>query len=232
MKNSFSIMIFIPVLMVMFSCTGTGNNPRAGLNPKVWLHRANDPNKAKALQYKYSGMEIDVMYSDNGVFYIKHDEDEADDITLNNWLSKLNDVTYLGLWFDLKNLNKDNHIAAAKDLADIREKYDLQGKIYVESDNCEFLKSFEDRDFRVSYYIPWYAADSVADTIENNIKKYELKTISGYYDKYDFMKQRFSGVNKLIWYHKHDTAQRNYYINLANSEEKIDVILVADDDYK
>lgn len=232
MKTSKIITICICILALIASCSTNNINhtPRKDLNPKIWLHRANDPAKAKFFQYKYSGMEIDVYYDATlNNFIIQHDEDENSRITLDEWLSSIENPSDLGIWLDMKNLSKENKKSAVEKLIQIKNTFNLNGKIYVESDNCSELDIFEKENFHTSYYIPWYAADSIADSIRNSIEKYNLKTISGYYDKYDFMKRQFPEINKLIWYHKNDSATRSYYINLANNEEKIDVLLVTDD---
>ena len=67
----------------------------------------------------------------------------------------------------------------------------------------------------------------VTDEIRDNILKYRLRTISGYFFQYQFMKDSFPEMRKLIWYEHYDTAARNSYIRLANDDDKTDVILVA-----
>lgn len=225
------LLITICISALIVGCSNNNNDrPRKNLNPKIWLHRANDTNKAKYFQDKYSGMEIDVFFDESrDTFVIKHDEGENSDITIEEWLSSIENPTDIGLWLDLKNLTSTNKNAIVSRLKLIRKEFNLKGKIYVESDNCDDLDVFKNEGFSTSYYIPWYAADSIAETLRETINKNKQKTISGYHDKYDFMKRQFPDTYKLIWYHEHDTAKRNYYINLANSEEKIDVLLVADD---
>ena len=128
--------------------------------------------------------------------------------------------------------------ASAKELARIRKAYRLKGTIIVESSNTKCLKAFDDLHFRTSYYIPFaipYELDNeklqkLTDSIRNNVETYGLKTISGYWFQYQFMKDSFPETRKLIWYELYDTAVRNQYINLAIEDKKTDVILVAVED--
>ena len=203
---------------------------------KVWLHRANDIAKAQYFQDKYDGLEVDVHFVDSlNMFVVQHDFGANSKLQLEDWFASLDNPSNLGFWIDYKNLDKGNMSASAAEMERLRKKYKLNNRVIVESSNAECLQAFTDKDFRTSYYIPYSKPDSdshekmqkVTDEIRKNIKKYNLKTISGYFFQYQFMKDSFPEMRKLIWYHRYDTTERNNYIRLANEDDKTDVILVA-----
>lgn len=231
MKRRFLIIVAVLLTVVALSCARPSDKPS-----KVWLHRANDIAKARYFQNDYAGLEVDVHFVDSlNTFIIKHDFDEVSDHRLEDWFASLEHRSKLGFWIDFKNLNNKNKGAAAKEMTRLRKAYNLQGIIIVESSNAQCLKVFEDMDFRTSYYIPFAYPDTdghekmqkVTDKIRDNIEKYELKTISGYFFQYQFMKDSFPDVRKLIWYEHYDPAVRDSYIRLVEADDMTDVILVA-----
>ena len=187
---------------------------------KVWLHRANDIAKAQYFQDKFDGLEVDVHFVDSlNTFVVQHDFGANSDLRLEDWIASLDNRSELCYWIDFKNLDKGNMRAASKEMARLRKTYKLKNWIIVESSN----------------YIPFAYPDleghekmqAVTDEIRENIRKYKLRTISGYYFQYQFMKDSFPEMRKLIWYEQYDTVGRNNYIRLANEDNKTDVILVA-----
>lgn len=225
------ILIVVFLTVFAFSC-----NKPSELPPKVWLHRANDVAKAQYFQDKYAGLEIDVHFIDSlNTFIIKHDSDENSDRRLDDWFASLDRRSELGFWIDFKNLDYGNMEAAAKEMARLRETYNLKGMIIVESWNAGCLKAFNDLNFRTSYYIPFEYPDRIGeeklqkltDNIRDKIEKYDLTTISGYFFQYQFMKDSFPEMRKLIWYELYDPEVRSKYIREVNEDANTDVILVA-----
>ena len=229
MKRFFGIIVVV-LAVVALSC-----QPQERPS-KVWLHRANDIAKAQYFQDKFDGLEVDVHFVDSlNTFIVKHDFDEVSDQRLEDWIASLDNRSKLCFWIDFKNLDKDNMRAASKEMARLRKTYKLKNWIIVESSDAECLTAFRKRKFRTSYYIPFAYPDleshekmqAMTDEIRENIRKYKLRTISGYYFQYQFMKDSFPEMRKLIWYEHYDTVERNHYIKLANEDDKTDVILVA-----
>lgn len=174
---------------------------------KVWLHRANDIAKAQYFQDKYAGLEVDVHFVDTlNTFVVQHDFGANSTLMLEEWFASLDNRSNLGFWIDFKNLDKGNMRASAKEMARLRKNYKLKNRIIVESSNAECLKAFKKKKFCTSYYIPFAYPDSddqekmqtITDEIRENIKKYDLKTISGYFFQYQFMKDSFPEMRKLI----------------------------------
>lgn len=230
MKKIFGI---IAIFLTVFICSCTKPSEKSS---KVWLHRANNVAKAQYFQDKYAGLEVDVHFVDSlNTFIIKHDFDEQSDRRLESWFASLEKRSKLGFWIDFKNLDYGNMEAAAKEMARLRETYNLQGMIIVESSNAGCLKAFDDLNFRTSYYIPFEYPDRIGEeklqkltnSIRDKIEKYDLTTISGYFFQYQFMKDSFPEMRKLIWYELYDPEVRNKYIREVNEDANTDVILVA-----
>lgn len=224
--------VVIVLAVVALSCQPQGRSS------KVWLHRANDIAKAKHYQDQYAGLEVDVHFVDSlNTFLIKHDVDEPSELRLEEWIASLERRSELGFWLDFKNLDQSNKEASAKETARLRETYRLNGTIIVESSNAGCLKAFDDLHFRTSYYIPWAYPDTLShealqkltDKIRKNVTENNLKTISGYSFQYQYMKDSFPEMHKLIWYELNDAKVRDQYIKLANEDALTDVILVAVD---
>ena len=181
---------------------------------------------------------MDVHFVDSlNTFLIKHDVDEPSELRLEEWIASLERRSELGFWLDFKNLDQSNKEASAKETARLRETYRLNGTIIVESSNAGCLKAFDDLHFRTSYYIPWAYPDTLShealqkltDKIRKNVTENNLKTISGYSFQYQYMKDSFPEMHKLIWYELNDAKVRDQYIKLANEDALTDVILVAVD---
>jgi len=231
MKKIFGIIVLVISAVCVVSCSKTAEKPS-----KVWLHRANDIAKAQYFKDKYAGLEVDVHFVDSlNTFVVQHDFGANSKLRLEDWFASIDNRSNLGFWIDFKNLDYSNMEAAAKEMARLRESYNLKGMIIVESSNAGCLKVFDDLHFRTSFYIPFAYPDqldkeklqNLTDKIRNNIEKYDLTTISGYFFQFQFMKDSFPEMRKLIWYELYDTVVRNDFIRRANEDEKTDVILVA-----
>ena len=236
--RNYLILIILFVNVFIFSCQKKSH--------KIWLHRANDLTKAQYFQNKYAGLEIDITYVDSlHTFLILHGGGhvEPNPVTFEKWLDELDDTKDIRLWLDFKNLDNENKVPAFDELRRLCSQYKMKRKnLIVESWNASNLKIFRDSGFQVSYYIPDFKPKSVSrdelqkhtDKIRRIVSENNLTTISGYYYQYEFMRDSFPDNDVLIWYHLNDTSLRNEYIQLANKDPKVKVLLVAEeipDDY-
>ncbi len=231
--KNYSILIILFVNISFFSCQKNSQ--------KVWLHRANDLEKAQYFQDKYPGMEIDLTYIDSlQTFLILHGGGhiEHNPVTIEKWLHELDNTNQLRLWLDFKNLNNKNKDVALNELIRLYSKFNMKiNYSIVESWNAECLKTFKDAGFKVSYYIPEFKPESVSreelqkhtDKIRRIISENNLTTISGYYYQYEFMRDSFPDNDILIWYHLNNNILRNKYIQIANEDPKVKVLLVAEE---
>ncbi len=227
---------FLGIILVVLTVFAFACSRPSELPSKVWLHRANDIAKAQYFQDKYTGLEVDVHFVDSlNTFVVQHDFGANSKLLLEDWFAAIDKRSELGFWIDYKNLDNGNKEASAKEMARLRKVYNLKGLVIVESSNSGCLKAFEDLGFRTSFYIPFAYPDQLdqeklqefTDVIRKNIKDNDLKTISGYFFQYQFMRDSFPEMRKLIWYELYDPEVRDSYIKLAEADDMTDVILVA-----
>lgn len=226
-------LILVLTFMVCISCRREPD--------KIWLHRANNVEKARYFQDKYAGLEIDITYVDSlKTFLVLHGGGhvEPNPVTLEQWFDSLEKTKGIRLWLDFKNLNGKNKAPALDELNRLSLKYKLRkNNLIVESGNASCLPSFHDDGFQTSFYIPDFKPEKTStdkiqkhtNEIRNAIEQNNLTTISGYYYQYQFMRDSFPDKDILIWYHLNDTEIRNRYIKLANDDYKVKVLLVAEE---
>ena len=77
----------------------------------------------------------------------------------------------------------------------------------VESDHPQYLKSYREKGFLSSYYLPSGLTELDDDSLETVIQKikmnmdmYETDYISAYYADYKILKKQFPDKKKLIWF--------------------------------
>lgn len=231
-----SLIYYIVSISILLLYTSCNKQTEYIYGDKVWVHRANDINKARALQYQYAGLEVDVFFNNaNHCFMIKHDVYEESKISLNQWLDSLDNRRNLGLWLDLRNLTPENKDDIIDELLQIRRHYKLKSRVVVESMSFNCLKDIEKYDFDISYYIPKFNPDTssasflelMRDSIASAVADSNIPTISGYYYQYDFMKKHFPDLQKLIWYYKDDAEMKEYFLEIARRDPKIEILLLG-----
>ena len=231
--GKFAILTMILLSLTFFSCQ---KKPQ-----KIWLHRANDIEKVQYFQDKYAGLEIDVTYVDSlHTFLIFHGGGhiESNPVTFEKWLEQIENTRKIRLWLDFKNINSRNKVMILNELNRICAKHKLRkGNLIVESNNADCLPLFREAHYRTSYYIPKFNPEETSDfdiqrytcKIRREISENDITTISGYYYQYEFMRDSFPDENIFLWYHMYDTMIRNQYIELANNDDRVKILLVADE---
>jgi hypothetical protein len=176
---------------------------------KHWLKAINTPGLMEKIPTATSGIEWDVYFDTIAqCFKIFHDSSAISNNT--DWV--LMDIyerrnLQSCIWFDFKNLNKENASRSLSHLVDVREKYHLQNKMIIESSSPVLLQDFIANGFYTSYYVPFFnpyqleknSLDSLINTISSNLNRYPVSAISGYYFQYPFLKKYFFGLPILTW---------------------------------
>ena len=179
---------------------------------KRWLKAINTPGLMEKIPAATSGIEWDVYFDTTArCFRIFHDSsaisNNTDLILLNVYeRRKLQSC----IWFDFKNLRKENSSLALTHLIDVREKYHLQNKMIIESSSPGLLQNFIANGFYTSYYVPFFnpyqleknSLDSLINIISSNLNSYRVSAISGYYFQYPFLKKYFPELPILTWIDK------------------------------
>lgn len=227
--------VLASLLFLLLSATACHRSvPWSAENEKVWLHRANSIEMAQQYQWQFPGLEIDLRYIDSlQDFLVKHDADEDSQLTLEQWCEALDNRSNLGIWFDFKNLTRLNRDGALQRLSALRDQYQLNGKLYVESSNYWSLRAFQDAGFLVSFYIPTFDPETADSTTlakgRNKIQgaiNYGVDAISGFDYQYDFMKREFPNHRKLLWTTNSDPEYQSRFIAQAGTDTLVDVLLI------
>lgn len=173
---------------------------------KVWYHRANSLGKLAAEENKYHGLELDVVFMDDH-FDIHHPPKKPSNLSLDTFLSKVEDKDKELLWLDYKNLDSLNMSLSLTRLNLVIENNGFdRDQFIVESTEIHFLKAFEAANYTVSYYLPqklWtLPADSLAielERINTNLQRHNVDYISTDYKDYDIINDHFPDMEKLLW---------------------------------
>lgn len=139
---------------------------------KIWLHCANEINKAKYFQDKYAGLEIDITYVDSlkTLFVHKCNNDKRTPITLEQWLDSVEMINDIGIWLDFKNLNRNNNTLILEELDRLCSKYKIKkDNLIVESSAPYYLPIFQDANYKTSFYIPKFKPKKVLKAKYNDI---------------------------------------------------------------
>ncbi len=176
---------------------------------KNWVKAVNTPERMESITSENAGIELDIYYDTlKNIFDVHHDPDKSLEQNFEDLL-----IIYkrknlqASIWMDFKNADEANVTRALETLKQLREKYNLQNKILVESSYPNLLKLFSDNLFYTSYYTPYFnpylATEKenkiYLDTITALLKKYPVHALSGYYFQMPFLHQQFPDFPILIW---------------------------------
>lgn len=137
------------------------------ITEKFWLHRSNSIEKIEELFDKYDGVELDIIFFDRqNNFDVSHDLNENIDYPLDSFLPILA-TTKNKIWFDFKNLSKDNAMQSSDLLSDMLNRNNInKNEVIVESRDYNALKYFKEKGFYTSFYCP--VDDKYLNTKEGN----------------------------------------------------------------
>ncbi len=176
---------------------------------KQWKKAVNTIDKLNALPETQSGFECDVyFYSGKNSFEVHHDWGNSSGLDLESLLLQYQKQKLTAsIWLDFKNLNDSNAVPSLKYLIQLKDRFNLQKKILVESSRADLLGSFADSGFFTSYYTPMFNPYRIneeetkqwADSLAKVIGKTKVSALSGYYFQYPFLKNYFPKYPVLIW---------------------------------
>ncbi|MEO5943415.1 MAG: hypothetical protein ABIP30_14415 [Ferruginibacter sp.] len=203
---------------------------------KKWNKAIDNLTLIQNLPNDAAGFECDVYFDvRSNAFYVYHDSANISTLELDSLLSvyKKRDLTS-SLWLDFKNLSAGNAQASLSKTIELRKKYNLTNKLIVESNNIKYLSSFCDSGFFTSYYTPYFNPykikedDLVKDLalITENLKKYPVSALSGYYFQYPVLKRFFPNFPVLTWTDKSNISLISRYFNShLENDDQIKVVL-------
>ncbi|MGC4100075.1 hypothetical protein [Ferruginibacter sp.] len=176
---------------------------------KEWIKAIDTKELMNKVPVAAPGVEVDLYYDTaKKIFDVHHDPDNSIGLNFDTLLSVYQSRGLkASIWMDFKNLEDNNAAAALATLLLLRDKYQLQNKILVESNRADLLKAFGDNGFYTSYYTPFfnpYLADEAAikkqvAELAAVINNSTVDALSGYYFQYPFLHRYFPDYPILIW---------------------------------
>jgi hypothetical protein len=123
---------------------------------RVFPHRVNSAERARELWAAGArSFEVDVRFEpESQTFGIGHDSGERSG-SLDNYLAELPAGELERVWLDVKNLGRDNCLAALRRLEMLDGKYSLKSRAIVESSTAlSCFRRFSRQGWRTSHYLP------------------------------------------------------------------------------
>lgn len=190
------------------------------ISSKKWNKAVNTAEKMRRLPADAAGLEMDVYFdTTKNLLQVYHDSSELSQPFIKDILDvyKARQLS-ASIWLDFKNLSVANEGKSLLYISFLRQRYQLQNKLIVESSSPQCLPAFCDSGFFTSYYTPFFnpyllsekELIRVVDTIADNLKKYPASALSGYYFQYPFLKKFFPNYPVLVW------AENNKFSFVSN----------------
>lgn len=209
-KNKIKLAVFICFILVI-AVLGYRISISTGVlsslfSNKIWVHRTNSIAKLEEVSDKFSGVELDIVFSSN-YFDVNHPPSKSIHLSLNDYFKKSKNAN-LGYWLDFKNLNDSNAILASNLLDSITNLNRIKNEnVIVESNDSKNLKLFSNKGFITSFYLPVGLHTQSKDSLEtaireiqNSIKDSPELCISSNFADYPIMRKHFPNQKKLLWY--------------------------------
>ena len=237
MKN---IILSIFVLLLLFSCDNENNIKNKSFDypeSKTWKHGVYSKYDAQKYEGVFDGLEVDVIYSPekNDIYVGRVVADTSKKQTLDDWLAILKKPNSMSYWIDFKNLSADNAILAFDVLDSIVEKYNIEHKFFVESQDVKALKIAKKRDYHVMLWVEnlYWKKKTYEDTvavmkkIRNQIAELQPDAISCEYTMFPLLCDSFPEQNIHFWdTPKKYTPENVEFTKKLCENESVKVVLV------
>lgn len=151
-KNIIKEILFFPIKLVK------------PIPDKCWLHRVDSIEKMLELSDKYTGIEIDVNFDNTKLFFdVTHEIEDSISLSLEEYFKYLN-KNDKKIWIDFKNLTEENVENSLEVLENIIYEYNVdKTRFIIESSNYKMLKSFKEKGYYTSYYVPYLDIDNLSE---------------------------------------------------------------------
>lgn len=237
MKN---IILSIFVLLLLFSCDNENNIKNKSFDypeSKIWKHGVYSKYDAQKYEGVFDGLEVDVIYSPekNDIYVGRVVADTSKKQTLDDWFAILKKPNSMSYWIDFKNLSADNAKLAFDVLDSIVEKYNLEHKFFVESQDVKALKIAKKRDYHVMLWVEnlYWKKKTYEDTvavmkkIRNQIADLQPDAISCEYRMFPILCDSFPEQNIHFWdTPKKYTPENVEFTKKLCENESVKVVLV------
>jgi hypothetical protein len=176
---------------------------------KNWVKAVNTRDQMNRLSVQEAGFECDVYFdTTTKSFDVHHDPGKTNSYRLDELLQVYQQKKMqAGIWLDIKNLDDSNAASCLTALITLRNIYDLQGRILVESGRADLLAPFTGNSFYTAFYIPFFNPYRLndqqtqlwADSIAARISRSKINALSGYYFQCSFLNHYFPKYPVLTW---------------------------------
>lgn len=177
---------------------------------RIWLHRANTPQKLMEFADEYNGFECDVTLRDDSVFDITHDLHVSYGISAESYFQLLQG-NHRRIWFDFKNLSVHNMAVALTRLENWCYQYGIaKDRFIIEGKDPVALGFFRKAGFYTSYYIRDVdlqdltpaETEALGQRLNQIAESGQVDALSFYSRYYDIVKQVVTpSVDLLTWAH-------------------------------
>lgn len=174
---------------------------------KLWAHKTNDTAEAKRKKELFSGLEVDLYYSDyQKIIYVGHEAwDTITGLTFAAWLKALPSPEKTYYWLDMKNLNVNNANEIAEQIMYLTNKYEITSNVMVEHTDWQALKIIKEKGLKVILWVDnlywWSEKDTIRwyDITKNKIESLQPEAISCEYRMFPLLNQSFPAENVFFW---------------------------------
>lgn len=209
-KKTKMIFIAILALVLILAIAYRYSSKRVefyGYYDKVWAHRANDLKKLESSEAHFKGVELDLLYQKEGDWLeVNHPPAPSTGLSFQEYVNHVSNKK-IGMWLDLKNLTATNQQAVFNRIdtgiafAEIK-----RGQVIIESSHPELLNVFQEKGYRVSYYLPPKLHEKTKEELRKSLQeiKAQLKNnpnleISTDFNDYSLIAKNFPKRKKNFW---------------------------------
>ena len=237
-KHRFRILLLVLFFGILIFAFLSNATLRILFPGKIRAHKVNTVEKMSEASKHFSGLELDVFFhSDGNYFEVNHPPDSSINLSLANYLIANSKDKSCSYWLDFKNLNQYNAQVAAHILDSLLQVCQLNPSHFiVESMLPQFLKTFKEKGFLTSYYLPtelYLKSDSELTEqlkqIKLNLNNYNPTYISFDYRDYSLLKKSFPEQKKISWftvYGKTNKFTARWILFEMAFDKQLDVLLL------
>ncbi|MBO4613565.1 MAG: hypothetical protein J5709_00450 [Bacteroidales bacterium] len=197
----------LAILVILISFLTNCNKPDFNYpQSKVWAHKVNDTISAREKSKKFAGLEFDALYSEyqEKIFVGHNPEDTANNLQIDEWFAHVENPSQKCFWIDLKNLDRHNAKAISEKLRDIKDKYNMNDNIFVESPDVKALKTIKKSGLRIILWTEnpvWNDIDTATwiEHTKKKIKELSPDAISNEANMYGLLTENFPEQNIHLW---------------------------------
>jgi len=194
---------------------------------KIWAHRVNDQKKLLSAAKYFEGIELDLVYLEGkNILDVNHPPAPSNGLTLEAYLSAIEEGSFPFLWLDIKNLDAQNNTQIFDKLQSIfsARKYPLD-KVLIETRYPEALPRFSEAGYITSYYLPVNPSEKTP-MIASVLQSQPNIGISTSYKNYEAISEAFPKKSKYIWILNHSKINEHRLVRTILKDTTVKVVLV------